>query len=121
MMGRPSVQFEPGDAEWVAERSSVGFGGRTDLGPVEFLITRDALAYLRNPDLDDIDSETAIETFLEFESDIHRIARLEFVKRLGGEPPILITVSDVEMADPPMRQRNEDGPEDDDYTSGGSL
>ena len=107
-MAQPSVRFELGDGEWVAERDSVGFVGLTALGPVEFLITRDALAYLLNPDLDEIDRETAIETFLEFESDIHRIAQLEFVKRLGGEPPILLTVADVEMADPPKRQSDED-------------
>jgi hypothetical protein len=112
-MARPSVQFERGDAEWVAERDSVGFAGVTDLGPVEFLITKDALAYFLNPDLDDIDRETAIETFFEFESDIHRIARLEFVKRLGGEPPILLTVSDVEMADPPTHRRIEAVPDED--------
>ena len=39
-----------------------------------------------NPELDSLDSELAPETFIEFESGIHRIARLEFVKRLGGEP-----------------------------------
>ena len=44
-----------------------------------------------------------METFIEFELDIHRIAQLEFVKRLGGEPPILLTVADVEMAEPPAR------------------
>jgi Protein of unknown function (DUF1488) len=114
-MAQPSVRFERGDADWVAERDSVGFVGLTELGPVEFLITKDALSYLLNPDLDDIDSETAIETFFEFESDIHRIARLEFVKRLGGEPPILLTVSDVEMAEPPTRQPIQDSPDDDDY------
>lgn len=102
-MARTSVRFERGDGYWVAERDSVGFVGQTDLGPVEFLITAEALANMLNPDLDGIDSETAIETFFEFESDIHRIARLEFVKRLGGEPPILLTVSDVEMAVPPAR------------------
>ena len=107
-MAQPSVRFKLGDGEWIAERDSVGFVGLTALGPVEFLITRDALAYLLNPDLDEIDRETAIETFLEFESDIHRIAQLEFVKRLGGEPPILLTVADVEMADPPKRQSDED-------------
>lgn len=53
------------------------------------------ISYLLNPDLDDIDSETALETFFEFESNIHRVARLESVKRLGGEPPILLTIADV--------------------------
>jgi hypothetical protein len=38
-----------------------------------------------------------LEIFIEFEADIHRIAQLGFVKRLGGEPPILLTVADVEM------------------------
>ena len=42
-----------------------------------------------------MDSELALETFIEFEADIHRIARLEFVKRLGGEPPILLTAADM--------------------------
>jgi Protein of unknown function (DUF1488) len=115
-MAQPSVQFERGDAEWVAERDSVGFPGLTALGAVDFLITRDALAYLLNPNLDEIDSETAIETFFEFESDIHRIARLEFVKRLGGEPPILLTVSDVESAGSMAREQDNDIPDEYDFT-----
>jgi hypothetical protein len=102
-MARSSVRFKQGDGYWVAERDSVGFSGQTDLGPVEFLITSEALAYMLNPDLDVIDSEAAVETFIEFELDIYRIAQLEFVKRLGEEPPILLTVSDVEMAGPPQR------------------
>jgi hypothetical protein len=85
-----------GDYEWVAERGSVGFIGTTDLGKVEFLITADALAELLNPELEAIDPETAIEVFIEFESDIHRIAQREFVKRLGGEPPILLTSADLD-------------------------
>jgi hypothetical protein len=85
-----------GDYEWVAERASVGFIGTTDLGEVEFLITADALAELLNPELEAIDPETAIEVFIEFESDIHRIAQREFVKRLGGEPPILLTSADLD-------------------------
>ena len=95
-MGRPSVRFEMGDYDWVAERDSVGFVGTTDLGEVEFLITADALAEMLNPELDAIDPETAIEVFVEFESDIHRIAQREFVKRLGGEPPILLTSADLD-------------------------
>lgn len=39
--------------------------------------------------------DSAIETFIEFEADIHRIALREFVSRLGGEPPILLTAADV--------------------------
>jgi hypothetical protein len=62
---------------------------------VEFLITSEALAELINPDLDGIDSETAVKTYVAFEADIHRIARREFVSRLGGEPPVLITAADV--------------------------
>ena len=77
-------------------RDSVGFTGTTDLGPVEFLITSAALAQLLNPEFESLDRETALETFVEFEADIHRIAQREFVKRLGGEPPLLITVADVE-------------------------
>ena len=115
-MAEPSVRFEPGDADWVSERDSVGFAGLTALGPVGFLITRDALAYMLNPDLDEIDSETAIETFFQFESDIHRIARLEFVKRLGGEPPVLLTVSDIEAAGPLTKKDVEDGEDYEDYT-----
>ena len=95
-MSQPSVTFELGGGEWVPERQSVGFTGMTELGPVEFLITADALTELLNPALDGIDPELALETFAEFEADIHRIARLEFVKRLGGEPPILLTAADVE-------------------------
>jgi hypothetical protein len=94
-MGKPSVRFDGGDGHWVAERECVGFAGTTDLGLVEFLITSEALAEMLDPDLDGIDSETAIEVFIEFESDIHRIAQLEFIKRLGGEPPILLTAADV--------------------------
>lgn len=100
-VARSSVRFQLGDGYWVAERDSVGFTGETDFGLVEFLITAEALTHMLNPDLDTIDSELAIETYVEFEADIHRIAQLEFVKRLGGEPPILLTVSDVEMAEPP--------------------
>lgn len=80
----------------VAERESVGFTGTTNLGVVEFLITSEALTQLLDPDRDTLDSETALEVFIEFESDIHRIAQREFVKRLGGEPPILLTAADVE-------------------------
>jgi len=95
-MARPSVRFEIGDYQWIFERESVGFIGSTDLGIVEFLITADALAELLNPELEAIDPETAIEVFIEFESDIHRIAQREFVKRLGGEPPILLTSADLD-------------------------
>ena len=73
-----------------------GFTGTTNLGLVEFLITSEALTQLLDPDRDTLDSETALEVFIEFESDIHRIAQREFVKRLGGEPPILLTAADVE-------------------------
>ncbi len=96
-MSDRSVRFELGNHYWVHERESVGFIGTTDFGDVEFLITSAALAQMIDPDFDVIDADTAIETFIEFESDIHRIARLEFVKRLGGEPPILLTAADVEM------------------------
>ena len=95
-MVRPSVRFELGGGSWVAERDSVGFTGETDLGPVDFLITSEALAQLLNPEFESLDRETALETFVEFEADIHRIAQREFVKRLGGEPPLLITAADVE-------------------------
>lgn len=94
-MAQASVRFETGEWEWVAERESVGFVGHTDLGPVEFLITSEALAELLDPELVGIDGELAIEAFGEFEADIHRIARREFVSRLGGEPPILLTAADV--------------------------
>lgn len=96
-MAKPSVTFELGGGYWVAERQSVGFEGLTALGPVEFLITREALEQMLNPDLDGIDGDYALEIFSEFEADIHRIAQLEFVKRLGGEPPMLLTAADVEM------------------------
>ncbi|TPG21797.1 DUF1488 family protein [Sphingomonas koreensis] len=96
-MARPSVTFELGGGYWVPERQSVGFTGTTDLGPVGFLITSEALEQMLNPDLDGIDGDYALEIFTEFETDIHRIALLEFVKRLGGEPPILLTAADVEI------------------------
>jgi len=99
-MAKPSVRFELDGGHWVADRDSVGFVGVTDLGEVEFLITSEALAEMLDPELVGIDSETAMETFIEFEADIHRIARLEFVKRLGGEPPILLTSADVEISGP---------------------
>jgi len=95
-MARASVRFEGGDGHWVAERDSVGFVGNTDLGDVEFLVTADALAELRDPDLDGIDAETAMEAFDEYEEEIHRIALREFVKRLGDEPPILLTSADLD-------------------------
>lgn len=94
-MTAASVRFELGEYEWLAERDGILFLGHTDLGAVEFLITSEALIELLNPDLEGIDSETAIETFIEFESDIHRIARREFVSRLGGEPPVLLTAAHV--------------------------
>lgn len=94
-MVKASVRFERGDGYWVAERDSVGFTGTTDFGPVEFLITSAALAELLDPELDGIDRETAIEVFSENESEIHRIARREFISRLGGEPPILLTAADL--------------------------
>ena len=94
-MASASVRFELGEYEWLAERHGVLFLGHTDLGMVEFLITSEALAEFISPDLDGIDSDTAIETYGEFESDIHRIARREFVSRLGGEPPVLLTAADV--------------------------
>jgi hypothetical protein len=90
-----SVRFEFGEYEWLFERNGILFLGHTDLGVVEFLVTSEALAELLNPDLEAIDSDTAIEAYVEFESDIHRIARREFVSRLGGEPPILLTAADV--------------------------
>ncbi|MES2420388.1 MAG: DUF1488 family protein [Pseudomonadota bacterium] len=94
-MAPASVRFERGDYEWLAERNGILFLGHTALGMVEFLITSEALAEFLSPDLEGIDSETAIETYVEFESDIHRIARREFVSRLGGEPPVLLTAADV--------------------------
>lgn len=90
-----SVRFEMGDWEWLAEREGVLFVGETERGQVEFLITSEALAELFNPEVEAIDRETAIETFIEYEADIHRIAHREFVSRLGGEPPILLTAADV--------------------------
>ena len=94
-MTEPIVRFERGDGYWVPERDSIGFTGTTEQGPVEFLITAEALAQLLNPDFDTLDSETAFETYLEFEEVIHRIAHREFMSRLGGEPPILLTTWDV--------------------------
>lgn len=81
-MAGASMRFELGQHEWMAERQGVLFLGHTDLGPVEFLITADALVELLNPDMDRIDPETALETFVECEADIHRVARREFVSRL---------------------------------------
>ena len=94
-MASASVRFESGDYEWLAERNGVLFLGQTALGMVEFLITAEALAEFADPDLDGIDSETALETFAEFEPDIHRIALREFVSRLGGEPPLLLSAADI--------------------------
>ncbi len=94
-MAAASVRFELGEYEWLAERNGILFLGHTDLGIVEFLITGEAMVELVDPELEAIDSDTAIETYIEFESDIHRIARREFVRRLGGEPPILLTAADV--------------------------
>jgi len=96
-MVKSSVRFERGDGYWVAERDSIGFTGTTDFGPVEFLITSEALTKMLNPELEGIDPETAVEVFIEFEGDIHRIVQREFVKRLGGEPPILLTTADVAL------------------------
>jgi hypothetical protein len=95
-MTRSSVRFAGGDGQWVAERDSVGFIGTTDMGDVEFLITADALAEMIDADFGGIDPETALEAFDEHEERIHRIALREFVKRLGGEPPILLTSADLD-------------------------
>ncbi len=62
----------------MAERDSIGFTGTTDFGPVEFLITSEALAEMPNPALEGIEPETAVEVFIEFESDIHRVAQSEY-------------------------------------------
>lgn len=94
-MAAPSIRFELGDYHWVPEPRSVGFTGTTGSGVVEFLITSEALVALVNPGLETIGREMALEAFIEFEADIHRIARLEFVKRFGGEPPIILTAADV--------------------------
>ncbi|MDN4631981.1 hypothetical protein QCD71_10685 [Sphingomonas sp. PsM26] len=94
-MAAASVRFERGEYEWLAERNGILFLGHTDLGVVEFLITGEALIELANPELDGIDRDTAIDSFVEFEPDIHLLARREFVSRLGGEPPILLTAADV--------------------------
>lgn len=80
-MAKSSVRFELDGGYWVAERDSVGFVGITDLGAVEFLITSEALTEMLDPELAGIDPELAMETFTEFEADIHRIAPLEFGNR----------------------------------------
>ena len=59
-MVRPSVRFELDGGSWVGERDSVGFTGETDLGPVEFLITSEALAQQLNPEFESLDRETAL-------------------------------------------------------------
>jgi len=82
-MADASVRFEFGECEWLAERGGVLFLGRTDLGAVECLITGEALMEMLDPEYEGIDSETAVETFIELEADIHRIARRGFVRRLG--------------------------------------
>jgi hypothetical protein len=94
-MAAASVRFERGEYEWLAERNGILFLGHTDLGVVEFLITGEALIELANSELDGIDRDTAIDSFVELEPDIHLLARREFVSRLGGEPPILLTAADV--------------------------
>ena len=90
-----TIRFELTDGSWVPERESVGFLGKTETGSVEFLITCEAPAHMVNPELDAIDRDMALEAFIEFEVDINRIARLEFVKRLGREPPVLLTAADM--------------------------
>ncbi len=94
-MAEAIIRFEASGYEWLAERAVVLFLGQTDLGEVEFVITGDALLELLDPDLEAIDRETALEAFAQFESVIYKIARREFVSRLGGEPPILLTAADV--------------------------
>ncbi len=71
-MARSNVRFERSDGYWVA--SGTASPSPVDIGLVEFLITAEALTHMLNPDLDTIDSELAIETYAEFEADIHRIA-----------------------------------------------
>jgi hypothetical protein len=50
-----------------------------------------------DPELKALDSETAIEPYTEFEAEIHQIALRQFVSRLRGEPPILLTAGDVSL------------------------
>lgn len=84
-----------GQHEWLPERKGVLFLGFTDEGLVSTLITGEALIELLNPDLDDVGDNTAIETYIEFETDIHRIAHGEFGRQRGGGSPILITAAEV--------------------------
>ncbi|RYF11148.1 MAG: hypothetical protein EOO77_20065 [Oxalobacteraceae bacterium] len=56
----------------------------TNLGWVEVLIASEALAESLDPVPDGVDPGTAMETFIEFESDIQYVGQLEVVNRLGG-------------------------------------
>ena len=96
-MAWPRVRFPRSGGQWVGERDGVGFTGETDLGPVKFLVTSEALAQVLSSALGPIDSEMALEVFLEFEADIQRVAQREFVKRRSGEPPILLTAAGVKF------------------------
>jgi hypothetical protein len=51
---------------------------------VEVLIASEALAESLDPVPDGVDPGTAMETFIEFESDIQYVGQLEVVNRLGG-------------------------------------
>lgn len=95
-MVRARVRFMPSGGLWMKERGAVWFSGETDLGTVEILITTKALIQLLNPGLTTLDRDAALETFVEFEADIHRIAQRELVKGFGGEPPTVITAADVQ-------------------------
>lgn len=96
-MDESTLQFEMGRRRWVPRRDSVGFEAIAGGELVEFLITSEALAMMLNPDRAHLDAEMAIETFDEFEADIHRIAQRAYRMKRGGDRPIMILVEDVEV------------------------
>lgn len=63
-MAWPRVRFPRSGGQWVGERDGVGFTGETDLVPVKFLVTSEALAQMLSPALGPIDSEMALKSSL---------------------------------------------------------
>jgi hypothetical protein len=88
-----SVQFLMGKPHWDPVEKSVFFEGVAGDEYVEFLIRVEALRVLVNPDAAPLAPAEALETFTEFEADIHRIAEREHRSR--GSMTVVLDAKDV--------------------------
>lgn len=85
-MDATTLQFQMGHGRWDRATDSFAFSALAGSEKIDFVVTNEALAHLLDPDRGHISPELAVETFFEFEADIHRIAQLEFRKRAGESP-----------------------------------